>query len=1104
MDENIGSAAVDSDESVALFGIEPLDGSLRHVLLLAVCDRSVTILRLSLAPQGVTDELRRAGHGTVSASWLDGGMRSHREARAVAVRLARAQHAQPAVSPDPDQQRVLDHRGGPLLVLGASGTGRTTTMVEVIARRIAEGMAAEDVMVLSSSRRAGQDLSDRVARRLPPGTALPRVTTLYALCLDLLARFAEDGPTPRLLTAPEQELRMREVLAGTTMEWPAPVARAVHTRLFARELREVLTRARQLGMEPEDLQEREEPLLRAAGVFFEEYLQVLDHQQLIDYPELVYRARLLLADDDRRRAAGERIGLLLVDDFEELERSQVALLHRLTAPSHEVMAFADPDQLAFEFRGAATRSSIEFADRWAVGRTPARVEVLGHQWRLPSAVAAANRSVVQRIPALVPSSLTRDCREPESATDKEGSVRAVICDSPGAEVEFIADVLRTAHARENIEWQDMAVVVRDGRRSLTPLVRALSAAEIPVEVAGDEIALSRQLAVRPLLTALAASVERPGLAEIRYLLCSPLGELDISGLRRFERALPGTRQERLVDWFADPQQPVPDGEWGGPVRLRDLLTTAGRLAEEQEGVDVILWHLWSGTTWPQQLRAAALRGGDPMRRADRDLDAVIALFEVAGRFRERSPRGSVGLFLEEVDAQQIPADELRTQGLRGGAVRLLTAHRTKGQQWRLVVVAGVQEGSWPDLRRRGLLLDPDRLDAAPVVDTVSERAALLASERRLFHLACSRASDHLIVTAVQGAEGEGDQASRFLAELGVGTERAHGRPVAPLTMNALVAELRRYAADPELSPALRGRAASELGRLVGAGVDVADPRRWWGMSDITTAPHPLVDSDEPVTLSPSAVELLLTCPRRWFLARRAGADVRRSPAAEFGQLIHRVIEEATVRGATPASLRDTLTAVWERTGYAARWQADVMLARAGEALDRYQHWHTSHRDREAVAAEVGFTSDVTLPDGHRLRLRGTIDRIERHSDGALQVVDFKTGTSVVSRADAERHLQLAIYQLAVAGGDLADVVGAHPTLAGAELVYLQVSAGKNRPGPAVRNQPPLADPPDWLVEQLTEAARLVRTEEFPAVLNPGCRTCPVRASCPAQQSGGDR
>ena len=111
-------------------------------------------------------------------------------------------------------------------------------------------------------------------------------------------------------------------------------------------------------------------------------------------------------------------------------------------------------------------------------------------------------------------------------------------------------------------------------------------------------------------------------------------------------------------------------------------------------------------------RAAAPRvelGGGTARRAHRDLDSICALFDVAARAEEPRDRSGVREFVDGLVAQQIPADTLAERGARGSAVRLLTAHRAKGLEWRLVVVAHVQQDGWPDLRRRSTLLGADRI-----------------------------------------------------------------------------------------------------------------------------------------------------------------------------------------------------------------------------------------------------------------------------------------------------------------------------------------------------------------------------------------------------------
>ena len=301
--------------------------------------------------------------------------------------------------------------------------------------------------------------------------------------------------------------------------------------------------------------------------------------------------------------------------------------------------------------------------------------------------------------------------------------------------------------------------------------------------------------------------------------------MDAADLRRLGRALreeeraagesvPRPSDVLLAEALAEPERLVAhDPAYArGAQRLGLLLRKARELLAGGGTAEEALWLLWDGTPWPQRLERAALRGGAAGRNADRDLDAVCALFAAAARAEERSGgRGALN-FLEEVDAQDIAADTLAGRAVRPDAVRLMTAHRSKGLEWRLVVVAGVQEGLWPDLRRRGSLLEADRIGRDGLAEPLPP-GALLTEERRLFYVAATRARERLVVTAVRAPADDGDQPSRFLAELGVEPKTVTARPRRPLSVSALVAELRATTVDPAASPALREAAAERLARL---------------------------------------------------------------------------------------------------------------------------------------------------------------------------------------------------------------------------------------------------------------------------------------------------
>jgi superfamily I DNA/RNA helicase/RecB family exonuclease len=1082
-------------------------------------------------------------------------------------------------APDLDafQRAVVEHPGGPLLVLAGPGTGKTTTLVESVVRRVAGSDAsAGGILVLTFSRKAAAELRTRITARLGRSVVTPMVMTFHAFCYALVRRSESDlyGAPVRLLTGPEQEFRVRETLQGSRetqrADWPAALAPAFPTRAFATEVRAVLARARQLGMDPDDVigagLATGRPEWVSIGHFFDEYLDVLDAERVLDYAELVHRCRILLADPDTLARLRHEIGAVFVDEYQDTDPAQVRLLQAVAGDGRDVVVVGDPDQSIYAFRGAEPRGILDFPDLFpTVTGTRAPVLALGQTRRFGPALLAASRAIAGRLglPRSLPPEVRATFREPTCAPGRpRGRVDVLTCESAGAEAEHIAELLREARLRGELPWSQMAVLVRSGRRTIPALSRALIAAGVPVEVAGDEIPLATEPAVRPLLLALgvAARGGRVTSDEAHVLLTSPLGGLDSMALRRLGRdlreaerrelagaGLPRMSAELLARALRDPEmlsdcadadgRPSPEAE--AAAVLANLLARCSAAIADSATAEEALWLLWSETTWPERLRRDARAGGDTGGRADRDLDAVCALFDIAARSEEVSGLRGVTGFLAEIEGQQIPADTLREADVRGTGVRLLTAHRAKGLEWELVVVAGVQEGVWPDVRRRGSLLEPDRLSRRGLSELVPT-AARIAEERRLFYVACTRARSRLVVTAVAGTEGEGDQPSRFLAELGVAVTPVPGRPRRPLSLPALVGELRSVSVDPSASPALREQAALRLARLAEATDDTgrplvpaARPATWWGLRDLSDASQPALAPAGSVRLSGSQLGSLLTCPRQWFLAQEAAASPARGTAAGLGSVLHVLAEHAAWHRLDPDEMSDHLELVWDQLGFDANWLSAQERVEAESALERFVTWQEARSGQELLGTEVSFRCEVGV-ETERVSLTGIADRVERDPDGRVRIVDFKTGKSVPTAAEVAQHDQLGVYQLAVHAGAFAKVAGPGARPAGAELVYLRLSDGAGSyprvfqqasleempvlpglPAPDERivadqhgtdrqdGKPPFhgGDRPTWVHDRLADAVAIVRAERFDARVGAACRYCPFRTSCPAQSSG---
>ncbi|MEQ4303295.1 ATP-dependent DNA helicase [Plantactinospora sp. B6F1] len=1121
-----------------------------------------------------------------------GGVQAYRLVR-------RPAEAGPARHDDPGQREVVGHTDGPLLVLGGPGTGKTSTLVEAVVARVAEGVDPERILVFAFSRRSATALRHRIEARIAEDTNRvvhePLVRTFPAYAFGLLRRAAAERgePSPRLLTGPEQDLIIRELLgviggeetepeSGDELDdpvgWPAELRPALRTRAFAEQLRDLLMRAAERGVGPVELARLGEKLGRsdwpAAARFLRQYVAVLALRDVTtrgsvayDPAELVRAASGLLTDDpDLLDAERGRLAYVYVDELADTDPAQVDLLHLVAGGGKPLVAFADPDSSTYAFRGADPEIVHSFPHRFrTVSGAVARTLVLHTSYRSGPELLAATRRLARRLRGPV---AHRDLHPVPDA--EPGTVQIRTFRSGTSEAAYLAHALRSAHLLDGVPWSRMAVLLRSTTLQLPPLQRALHTVGVPTVVHAEDLPLHLQPAVAPFLLLLRCALEPERLDEEAAvtLLHSPLGGADPLAERRLRQGLRalalagGDRRpsgDLLVEALRDPRDLLTiERRWAAPAQAVANLLTAAREAAAVPGATAedVLWTVWRASglaeRWSGALARARTGAGAQdsglrwrVAAADRDLDAIVVLFDAAARFVDRLPGARTEVFLDHVLGQQLPADTLAPSADRGEAVRLLTAHAAKGLEWDLVAVAGVQEGIWPDLRLRGSLLGSERLvdllagrgEGAGVAATlVGQSSAMLAEERRLFYVAATRARRRLLVSAVAsaavGVADHEEQPSRFLYELGPtvdadadadadaevevevevlgggpsATENDNGgpfltavlpvgRPPRALTLPALVAELRTAVTDPEASPARRRAAAAELARLAVAGVPGAHPDDWWGLRPLSDD-RPLVDEGEPVRVTPSGMESALRCSLRWLLERHGG----RAPASSaqgVGNLVHAAAMLAEDASADRGKLLEYVTARFDVIELAARWMAGTERARAEVMVDKLLRWLAGN-PRRLLAIEHEFA--VRLDDPRRpIELTGRVDRLEVDAEGRLVVIDLKTGKSTaVTASELAEHPQLGAYQAAVEAGAFADL-GAGSESGGAALVQLGTSAQDARE----QVQPPVAaeDSGSWARAMVRRTADTMAAATFSAVANSKCRVCPVRSSCPISGQG---
>ncbi|HSO65748.1 MAG TPA: ATP-dependent DNA helicase [Ornithinibacter sp.] len=1010
---------------------------------------------------------------------------------------------------DPDQQAAVDHRGPVLRVLGAPGTGTSTVAVETVAGRVAAGAVDADAcLLLAPTRLAAARLRDAVTGRLGGTTTTPLARTHQSFGFGVLREAAAlaGHPTPRLLSGPEQDVILGELLAGhasgeaTAPQWPTELHLALPTRTFRAELRDLLMRAVELGLEPGSLaawgHEHGRPEWVAAAQVLREYDEVtaLSAAGAFDPAWILGAAADHLEDDQEALPRlRSRLRLVVVDDAQELTPAALRLLQVVAGRGAvELVLLGDPDAATETFRGADPRL---FLTAWP--DAPSLRLRTSH--RSGGALRAAATRVVGHVGVIAGVAHREVAPAP-----RPGVVEAHLLRTAAQEAGYVAGRLRAAHLLEGVPWSRMAVVVRGGSRTAT-LRRVLRGAGVPVDTATADLPVHDEAAVRPFLTLLQCALQVVGGADeldpasVVDVLTSPVGGADAVLLRRLRRSL---RRVELDDGGGRPSDVLlaeavlaPGaldriGPEAAPARrAHRVLAAAVDAVRDGEGVEVVLWRMWAASGLAQPWRDAALGGGPGGGRADRDLDAVLGLFDAAARFVDRLPGASTADFLDHVLGQDVAGDSLVARAPSGESVALLTPAASAGREWDLVVVAGVQEGVWPDLRLRGSLLGST--DLVDVVtgrgdDPRAARAQVRHDETRLFHVAVTRARGRLVVTAVRS---EDEHPSPYLDVVDpLDAPRPFTDVPRPLTLPGLVGELRREVAGPD--PEVRGAAVTALATLAAERVPGADPAQWWALRDVSDA-RPRRPPSVPVAVSPSTIDQFGRCRLQWVL-RAAGGDGPSMGAQDVGTLVHDVAHELGDTDA--ATYAAELEKRWGRLGLAPGWLSRRDLAQATAMTDRLARYV-----RELDAAgwrRAGSEARISVALGRAL-VTGRVDRVEVSPEGRVRIVDLKTGRGKPTKEEVRRHGQLGAYQLAVEAGGLPE----HGTSSGGAAL-LQLGRAANQTT-TVQAQGPLSsdEDPTWAQELVAEVADGMAGAVFSATPGSHCGTCQVKDSCPAYAEG---
>ena len=1031
------------------------------------------------------------------------------------------------------QRAVVDAaRSGDVIARGAPSSGRSTCSLAVFEQAASQGRSA---LILAPDRTRADVLTPR-AQALGPDAVRP-VRTPASFAYQVVATWRTQRDVPlegvELVTGAAQDQMLAEALESVEAPWPediGPQMRAMPA--FRAELRNLVARAGEAGMGAAELSEAGarfgRPEWQGAGAI----IAALEEgpERSPEYPRTLRvdlsRIQALAADliaaweqDAPKRGVQAPCpvpDVVIVDDLQDCTPSTLRLLQACRDAGARVVAFSDSDVAVAGYRGGEPHLDRRLASALGV-----EIVELGQVYDMSRAVRELARQACARI-AQSGSPARREACVTDDAP--QGRLVTHLGATPSQMGALIARALRSHHLHDGIDFADQVVIVRSSSM-VAETRRYLERGGVPVAGGGRAFDFATQPTTRLLLDLVTMPTGqsdtdvavRRELAE--RLLPSPLVRADSLAVHRLLRRLNAVRAQAAeeagdeaplilltaADLLADPETwratlekgaEAPGRRGWNDRSLARALTKAAAMWELAvsggERPQERLWALWEACGVGEDWRDRAIASDESSGWYDDQLDAVVALMRVADVWEQRNPAGSAVGFASELLSGSVPIDTISRVGVRPVGVEVLTPAQAMGRHWQVVVLAGLQDGAWPNPRLRDRILRADLLadvgagrfavgedGREELIDsTRAARRAVLDDEYRLFVAAITRSRRYVHAGAVRSEDAAPSVFFDMVARL-AGTPREDDvvpldQVDAPLSLPGHIADLRaRAASDDRVDAEL---AATLLALMAREGIASAQPERWLGAGGTPTTAEPYGGD---VTLSPSQFERALACPLRWFLTT-IGADGPSTAAASLGTLVHALAEENPHGSAQ--ELTEALEARIEELGYNLdTWAGRHADRRAHAIVDNLASYMAGVPGRVEVERSVeAQVEGVTI--------RGRMDRLE-HVDEGVRVTDLKTGKSGHSAKTVPDNPQLAAYQMALlASGER--VAGARIALLGdkkAQFFDQRPLEGETLEG--------------WR-EKVREVAAIARGPYFQATpSDKACMYCSFDRLCPARERG---
>lgn len=625
---------------------------------------------------------------------------------------------------NPEQREAVEAVEGPFLILAGAGTGKTRVVTFRIARLIEAGVPSEQILGLTFTNKAAAEMRERVQQQANHRVLICTFHSLGAKILREAISFLGYGRDFTIYDEDDTD----KVLKACLGDLPA--------KQDVRALRSLISRAKNNMQSPSDaeIDNPREPIEKLFPQVYRLYQEKLKEYNALDFDDLLYlTVRLFKEHPDVLRIYQNRWQFLLVDEYQDTNETQYALLRLLSATSHNIFVVGDPDQSIYSWRGANIRNILNFQQDYPA----AKVVRLEQNYRSHTHILQASNAVICRNDQRYDKKLWSDLGPGEKIKRFTGNTER-------EEANFVASRIRLHKDEHGIPYNEMSLFYRTNAQSRAFEDYFLQH-RIPYVIIGgisfyhrreikDILAFLRMVHSGSDFVSFARSINLPkrGLGETTIEKIRDSASQEGKTILRYCEALvDGSPLQNQVRLTAKQKEGLK--QYIGIIReLRDIKA-------DGHVEDIVIASI-EKTGYLHYLK----EDKETAEERKENLDALIAK---AIEWEMSAPDPSLSAFLEELSLKS-SADEADTTREH---VSLMSIHNSKGLEFNVVFMVGLEEELFPH------------------INAARDSVGGLEEERRLCYVGMTRAKDHLYLCDVNVRYIWGitrtQRPSRFLKEI---------------------------------------------------------------------------------------------------------------------------------------------------------------------------------------------------------------------------------------------------------------------------------------------------------------------------------------------------